>query len=102
MTKRQFIAHYLRMNPSLKIQYSPWDTKKKKKIKLPAPTSPTPFYSPHGVAPNKEKREAENGDAIDDESDIEEEVEDSTPEKDQNPFEDFEQKESEEKDPFDF
>jgi len=72
---------------SFKIQYSPWGIKKKKKIKLPAPTTPTHFYSPNGVAPNKKKREEENGSPSTEEEPLEEE--DLDTEEGEDPFGDF-------------
>jgi len=59
---------------SFKIQYNPWGAKKKRKISLPAPTTPTNFYSPNGVAPNKKRRKEEEGidNSNDEESNTEE------------------------------
>ena len=60
---------------SFKVQFNPWGTKRKRKISLQAPTTPTNFYSPNGVAPNKKRREEENENNLpaDDETIIEDE-----------------------------
>jgi len=67
---------------SFKAQFNPWGAKRKRKIILQAPTTPTNFYSPNGVAPNKKRREEQN------EMDVPP-AEDTTLEGEEDPFGDF-------------
>ena len=78
---------------TIKVQYNPWGRKEKKKIILSAPTTPTHFYSPNGVAPNNKRREEESGghapsddDEYNDDSEETPSEEESTEE---DPFSDF-------------